>query len=852
MTSFLLCLVLSIQAQQIISESRLPNSYQWISPGMSPAIYCDSNDFTLVQKSVLILQQDIERVTNNKPELTNSIPAKAQNLIIVGSIEKSKLIQRLIQDKKINVNKIKNKWEGYQLQTVSHPFPGIESALVIFGSDRRGTAYGLLELSRQMGVSPWYWWADVPVKKKTSLFLKRGLIISDMPKIKYRGIFINDEAPALSGWTKEKFGGFNHLFYEKLFELMLRLRSNYLWPAMWGNAFYDDDSLNRKTADDYGIVIGTSHHEPLMRAHDEWRRYGTGKWNYDSNEIKLKAFWKEGIQRVKGTETIVSVGMRGDGDMPMTQGTAIALLERIVKDQREIIADVTQKDPAATPQLWALYKEVQNYYDQGMRVPDDITLLLCDDNWGNIRKLPKLNELARKGGYGVYYHFDYVGDPRNYKWINTVNIARVWEQMHLAYAYGVDKIWIANVGDLKPLEFPVSFFLDYAWNPDKWNEDNLSEYYTKWAAQQFGESRAKEIATLIKKYSQYNARRKPELLAPDTYSLFNYNEAPNIVDDYNKLAAEAIRINQGLTPEYRDAFFELVLHPILASANLNEMYLAVAKNKWFSERKADSTNIFADKVKQLYMKDSLISVQYNQTLLNGKWNHMMDQTHIGYTYWQQPPVNQMPSVEYVIRGSDIVLPAAKFEVKNKFQESAEFKKVEKNTFYERDGYVSIQAVNFNKAVGKPDIQWKSIPDIGRDGSGITTFPVTASFQNFNARNPHVEYTFYTYDSGKTTVNLFFSPSLNYKNDSGLKYAISIDDEQPQVVFVNQDANIPKTWDGWVADNIIIKTTHHTISGNGKHILKYWMISPALVLQKLVIDFGGMKPSYLGPPETIKK
>ena len=848
----LLCIAVSIQAQQIISETRVPDSYPWISPGMSPVIYSDAGDFTLVRKSVLMLQQDIERVTHNKPDLTITIPAKAKNLVIIGSVERSKLIQRLIQDKKIDVTKIKNKWEGYQLQTVSHPFPGIENALVIFGSDRRGTAYGVLELSRQMGVSPWYWWADVPVKKKTSLFLKRGLIISETPKIKYRGIFINDEAPALAGWSKEKFGGFNHLFYEKVFELMLRLRSNYLWPAMWGNAFYDDDSLNRKMADDYGIVIGTSHHEPLMRAHDEWRRYGTGKWNYDSNEIKLKTFWKEGMQRVKGTETIVSIGMRGDGDMPMTQGTAIALLERIVKDQREIIAEATQKDPAATPQLWALYKEVQAYYDQGMRVPDDVTLLLCDDNWGNIRKLPKLNEPRRKGGYGVYYHFDYVGDPRNYKWINTVNIARVWEQMHLAYAYGVDKIWIVNVGDLKPLEFPVSFFLDYAWNPDKWNEDNLPQYFTKWAAEQFGESRSKEIGDLIKRYSQYNARRKPELLSPETYSLFNYNEAANIVNDYNNLAAEAIKINQALAPEYRDAFFELVLHPIEASANLNEMYLATAKNRWFAERKADSTNIYADKVKQLYLKDSLISVQYNQTLLNGKWNHMMDQTHIGYTYWQQPPVNQMPSVEYVIHGSDIVLPATMFDSKNKFPESPEFKNLEKNTFYERDGYVSIQAERFNNAFGKANIRWKAIPGIGREGSGITTFPVTASFSSFNRDNPHVEYKFYSYDSGITSVNLYFSPSLNYMNDSGLKYAVSIDDEQPQVVYVNKDGNIPKIWEGWVADNIVIKTTHHTISRKGKHILKYWMISPALVLQKLVIDFGGMKQSYLGPPETIKE
>lgn len=278
----------------------------------------------------------------------------------------------------------------------------------------------------------------------------------DAPKVKYRGIFINDEAPCLSSWSKEKFGGFNHLFYEQVFELILRLKGNYLWPAMWGNAFYDDDSLNRKSADEYGIVIGTSHHEPLMRAHDEWRRYGKGKWNYDSNEVRLKEFWKLGMQRA-WNEKIVSVGMRGDGDEPMSRETATALLERIVKDQREIITEVTGKPAGETPQLWALYKEVQDYYDKGMRVPNDITLLLCDDNLA-ISKLPQAGEKPRDGGYGLYYHFDYVGGPRNYKWINTNPIPRIREQLHLAWEYNVRQIWIVNVGDIKP-DPHIFFFL---------------------------------------------------------------------------------------------------------------------------------------------------------------------------------------------------------------------------------------------------------------------------------------------------------------------------------------------------------------------------------------------------------
>ena len=596
-------------------------------------------------------------------------------------------------------------------------------------------------------------------------------------------------------------------------------------------------------------MIGTSHHEPLMRAHDEWRRYGSGTWNYDSNEIKLKTFWKEGMQRVQGTETIVSIGMRGDGDEPMTQGTAIALLERIVKDQRNIIEDVSNKPAAQTPQLWALYKEVQDYYDKGMRVPDDVTLLLCDDNWGNIRKLPKLNEPKRKGGYGIYYHFDYVGDPRNYKWINTNNIARVWEQMHLAYEYGVDKIWIVNVGDIKPMEFPISFFLDYAWNPDKWNEDNLNGYYTNWAAQQFGNTYAKQIGGIIQKYSQYNARRKPELLSPETYSLFNYNEAGNIVNDYKKLVDAAEKINRQLPLEYKDAFFQLVLHPVKASANLQALYTTVKFNRDAAVRKQANANMLADKAKQLYVNDSLMTLQYH-SIANGKWNHMMDQTHIGYTYWQQPAVNKMPEVAFVARDS-IIEEDVKVDARQITAESIIPGNLKGNLFYEKDGYVSIEAEHYTKVVNISTIRWKVIPGIGRDGSGITTFPVTAPAQIPGANSPHIEYDFFVYDSGKLTINTYFSPTLNFRNDDGLKYAIAIDDETPQTVSINKDDRNTKKWEDWVANNIIIKATNHVVTKPGKHILKYWMVSPAVVLQKLVIDFGGAKYSYLGPPETLK-
>lgn len=815
------------------------------------SIYVDDADLPLVKRAALLLQSDIQMVTGTKPVITNQQPTTKQ-AIIIGSITNSSLIVKLAASKKISTKNIEGKWEAYQLQSIAKPFAGVANALIIAGNDRRGTAFGVFDVSQQIGVSPWYWWADVPVKKKQTLYLKTNTIKTDAPSVKYRGIFINDEAPALSNWSKMTFGGFNHNFYEKVFELILRLKGNYLWPAMWGNAFYDDDSLNIKSADEYGIVIGTSHHEPLMRAHDEWRRYGKGKWNYDSNEVRLKEFWRGGMAR--GTnEKIVSIGMRGDGDEPMSRQTATALLERIVKDQRAIIEQVTKKPASETPQLWALYKEVQDYYDKGMRVPDDVTLLLCDDNWGNIRKLPKLDEKPRKGGYGIYYHFDYVGGPRNYKWLNTNPIARVWEQMHLAWEYNARQIWIVNVGDIKPMEFPISFFLDYAWNPDRISADDLQRYTEKWSAAQFGEKYAKEIADIISKYSKFNGRRKPELIDANSFSLTNYNELNNLTKEYFDLYIQTEKINNQLPEEYRDAFFQLVLHPVKACSNLYNLYNNVAWNRNEAKRNFIKANQYADWARSAYKQDSMISLEYHQ-LKNGKWNHMMSQTHIGYTYWQQPPFNRMPEVKYLKEDSAILAELEKVYVDTtKTAEALVPKSQTSNRFFEKNGYASIEADHFTKVVNANGITWKVLPDHGRTGSAVTTYPVTSSSVTVSKTSPHVQYELYTYDSGNVRINTYFSPTLNFHNtETGLQYAISIDDEEPQIISINKEDNNVGIWNGWVGNNIIIKSSTHSITRSGKHIVKYWMISPAVAMQKIVLDFGGLKPSYLGPPETKAK
>jgi hypothetical protein len=620
-----------------ITATAAPGAFALIANGQPAKIEFDVTDHPGALRAIADLRTDLAKLSGAQTA------AKDAPVVIIGTIGKSAAIDALIKAGKLNVSKTAGQWDGFVQQVVDNPRPGLKQALVIAGADKRGTIYGAYDLSERAGVSPWTWWADAPVIVRKDVFVAPGANVQK-PKVKYRGIFLNDENPALYGWANATFGGFNHAFYERVYALTLRLKGNYLWPAMWGKALYDDDPLNAPLADEMGVVIGTSHHEPMMRAHVEWERYGTGRWDYAKNPDKLRDFWREGVTRMGANESLVTVGMRGDGDEPMSEGTATKLLETIVADQRKIIGEVTGKDPAKTPQVWALYKEVQDYYDAGMRVPDDVTLLFADDNWGNIRRLPEPGK-TRAGGYGVYYHFDYVGGPRNYKWLNTNQIERVWEQMKLADDYGADRLWIVNVGDLKPMELPTEFFLDYAWNPNAIPLERLSTYTRDWAAAQFGAEHAVEIAALLDGYTKLNARRKPELIDPSTFSLVNDREAERVEAEWTDLSTRADAVRKALPKVADAAFFQLVWFPIQASANLNRLYIAAGRNRLYVQQgRLGAAYAQADLVEALFKKDAELTRQHD-AIAEGKWVHMMDQTHIGYTSWQQPDRNIMPAVE---------------------------------------------------------------------------------------------------------------------------------------------------------------------------------------------------------------
>ncbi|WP_306190398.1 glycosyl hydrolase 115 family protein [Streptomyces sp. MK5] len=666
------------------------------------SVLVSDDDHPGVVRAAADLRGDIERVTGVRPGSTI-----ARYAVLVGTIGRSPLIDGLVKSGKLDVTGVRDRWETSLQTVVDHPMPGVERALVIAGSDPRGTIFGAYDVSYGIGVSPWYWWDDVPPVRRNRVWILPGRFTQGTPTVKYRGVFINDENPALGTWAPEYFGpgkaegypgGFNADFYAKVFELLLRLKGNYLWPAVWGRAFAEDDPDNHRRAAEYGIVMGTSHEAPMMRGIEEWNRHataavrdssgaivtpghdpygGTGEWSYVRNAEALKKYWRAGVQRMadQGFEGVVTLGMRGNGDTSLPDGDGIELMREIIAAQRQIIEEVTGKAAAETPQVWTLYKEVQRYWDRGLRAPDDVTVVLTDDNWGNIRKHPDPAEAARGGGYGLYYHFDYVGAGRNYKWVDTANIRNTWDQLHQAHAYGNHGLWVANVGDLKGNELPTEFFLNYAWNPEAWPQERLPEWERRYARQNFGEEHSAAIADVLAAYGRLQARRKPELLNrritvrdgkpvnddQQTPYYFAHRELERVTEEWQTLAKKADRIARALPAGTRDAWFELVGYEVEATANLYELRQAEFTNLLYAGQGRAATNARAAQAEAGLAKDLSLAGRFNTQVANGKWKGFQTQPHIDYgdvdrygpnAPWQQPEKDNVAL-------PDVLFPAVK-------------------------------------------------------------------------------------------------------------------------------------------------------------------------------------------------
>ena len=702
-----------------------------------------------------------------------------------------------------------------------------QQGVSVTGSDKRGAIYGIYEISRQIGVSPWYYWADVPVVRHERIGMAQGSYTDGEPAVRYRGLFLNDEAPCLTSWVKNTFGtGYGgHEFYAKVFELILRMKGNFLWPAMWSWAFYADDPLNSKTADEMGVIIGTSHHEPMARNHQEWARHRKeyGAWNYHTNKKVLDQFFREGIERMKGTEDIVTIGMRGDGDEAMSEEADTRLLLDVVNNQRKIIREVTGRPAKETPQVWALYKEVMDYYDKGMRVPDDVTILLCDDNWGNVRRVPNAKERAHKGGWGLYYHVDYVGAPRNSKWLNVTPIQNMWEQLNLALQYGIDRIWVLNVGDLKPMEYPIQLFMDMAWK----GGETIPDHTLSFCREAFGADQAAEAARILNLVCKYNGRITAEMLDSHTYNL-ETGEWAKVVADYNQLETEALRQYATLKPEYRDAYQQIILFPVQAMANVYQMYYAQAMNQALYQQGNPDANLWADKVEQAFRRDSILCAAYNHDIAGGKWNGMMTQKHIGYRSWNDDfgPRDVMPRVK-------------RLEVKEGF-----------NVFSERNGMVAMEAEHYYQCTDAAGAAWQVIPFMGRTLSGLSVYPYDKAVDGAS-----LTYRFDTSSEVKEVLVVVKS-TLDFLNKGGLCYRVTLDDGQPVDINFNaklneSPENIYSIYYPTVARRVV-ETKVPVKAGAGKHTLRIEPLDPGIVFEKVVVDCGGYRPSYLHGDESPRR
>ena len=796
-------------------------------------IYMDANDCRGVSYAANALVKDISKVSGSQATITSNQKAT----ILVGTIGHSAAIDQLIKQKRINGNLLKGKREKFIITVVNNQ-------LVIAGSDRRGTIYGIYELSQQMGVSPWYDWADVPVEHHDSIFVNRGTYSDGEPAVRYRGIFLNDEAPCLTSWVKNTYGTEygDHRFYQRVFELILRLRGNMMWPAMWGWAFYADDAENEKTADEMGVVMSTSHHEPMARNHQEYarNRKGWGPWNYQKNKANLQKFFREGIERMKGTEQIVTIGMRGDGDEAMSAEADTKLMTNIINDQRKIIADVTGRKASETPQVWALYKEVLDYYDKGMKVPDDVTLLLCDDNWGNVRRVPNAQERKHKGGWGLYYHVDYVGAPRNSKMLNVTPVQNPWEQLTLAYENGIDRLWILNVGDLKPMEYPISQFMDMAWNPRKYDVNSITRHTRDWCAQQFGESQADEAARILNLVCKYNGRCTPEMLDKNTYSLEN-GEWQEVVNQYLQLEADALRQYNSLPAAYHDAYRQIILFPIELMSNLHQMYFAQAQNHALYKQNNPKANIWADECERFFKRDSLICHDYNHKMSGGKWNGMMTQKHIGYTSWNDDfEKDTCPELFRVTSKNGVIIS-------------------------ENNGVVEIEAPYYSSKTDAAETKWTEIPFMGKSVSAMTLMPYTKSVKGASitykfkmqvSKTPDGKTSddkaFNGYVSNgkqKVRIHVITKSTLDYLNKGGLTYGVSLDGTSPVEVNFNKDLNekpenIYNIYYPTIATRIVDQVIELELpaTADGIHTLTLTPNDPAIVFEKIVIDGRGGKKS----------
>lgn len=961
--SVLTCFLLGITtlfAQLKVSDGQVsPNDF----PLSEAGIYIAPDDYEVVQITAKLFAEDIQRVTGKKRKVIASAKVKSKNAVIIGTLGKNPFIDQLIHDKKLDASSIQNGWEQYIIKTIDNPVKGIDKALVITGCNRRGTAYGVFSVSEAIGVSPLYWWADVPVKKQNALYLQPLNYVSKAPSVKYRGIFINDEGWGFRPWAAEtwepEIGNAGPKTYSKVCELILRMKGNMLAPAMHPKTIaFNLIPENKVIADKYAIIITSSHCEPLLYNNTtEWDKKVNGEWNYLKNKESINRVLDKRVLEVAPYENVYVLAMRGihDGGMiGVPDEQKVAVTERAMQDQRDILAKHIDKPIEEIPQIFVPYKEVLDIYEKGLKLPEEVTIVWPDDNYGYIKRLSDANEQKRKGGSGVYYHISYLGEPHDYLWLNTTPPTLMYEEMKKAYDTGADRYWLLNVGDIKPGELGMKFFLDMAWDIDRFNFDNAHTFDADYLSSLFGERYKEDLQDIISNYYQLGFQRKPEamgwgfewnhsngraqLLNTD-FSFINYNEAENRMKEYDRIAGKAEQIMKGLSEAYQPAFYELLFYPVKGAALMNKKMLTAQQNRWYARQGRAATNLYADLARSYHDSVQIYTNHYN-TMLNGKWNKMMSLAP-GWTatYQNMPPTYSITlssgadmhiftpgkETDYGVDNLHVLPCLSSYTKKNTFIElynkgdkpfnwkaSTQFDWIKlsaksgetllqnriivdvdwakvpfgisitgeieitsgsktekvylpifnpqspsiediKGLYVEENGYISVNAGNFHRKQENDHIKIRTIKGLGYEGECVQLGEATKPSQRSGniPRVPKAEYDFYTFSAGTATVYVYALPLFPVNSDRDTRYGVMIDNGMVHWL-TTAEKEYSSQWTINVARNSSINIINMNIDKPGKHTLKLLCSDPGMVIQKVAIDFGGMKRSYLGPESTLVK
>ena len=813
------------------------------------AISFEKAESKQVKRAIADLQADIELVTDAAPAISS------KGRIIVGTYGKSKTIQKLVKQGIVKEADLKGKWESYVITITNEKEP----RLVIAGSDTRGTIYGIYDISERLGVSPWYWWADVPVKKDSNVSIKihKDYFASGEPSVKYRGIFINDEDWGLKPWASKNYekelGDIGPKTYARVCELLLRLKANMLAPAMHSctGAFYSHPE-SKVVCDNYGIIITTSHCEPLLlnnAAKSEWDSKRDGEWNYKTNPKAIWKKWDDRLSEASQYENIYTTAMRGvhdeglKGNLPMSE--RVPLIEKVFEDQRELLEKHTGKKATEIPQIFVPYKETMDIYENGLKVPDDITLVWVDDNYGYMKRVANPEEQKRSGGSGVYYHLSYLGAPHDYLWLNTTPPVLMYEELRKAYDCGANRYWLLNVGDIKPMELGMQTFFDMAWSMDGIKEfdvtyDDIYTHQTDFLTRTFSSFTSRfstfdtQLQRILDDYYRLAWSRKPEFmgweyewddqahtgLKTTEFSFQNYDEAQRRLADYQRISDEAERLSEMLDDKAKPAFFELLQFSVQGAYQMNRKFLMAQLNQELAaEGRYAEANWAAHQMEEAYDSINALNRRYNKQL-NGKWDGMMAlSTSFTPTcqYYQKPEVKHFEGASE----KNVVLTPLRSQ--------------------EYEGCMVLDLSKFRHQGSSEGI--RVINGLGYDGQVLqfgdpTKEPTDGKFEA-------IRYRFKVPNIDSVDIIIYSVPFWPLHKGKTNKIGVSIDNG-PVQIFENKFKEYDRTWKDQVMRNGAMCRMHFAIDKKREFNQLHISADPGQMIQRIIIDWGGLKPSYIGP------